>query len=76
MNSRVKITTSISKRTALAQLPTTVDLVEVRCDITGNTIIPNTYSNTPLVYVLRSIEEGGTFTGTKEERKEKLRLMK
>ena len=67
MNRIVKLTTSISKWSTLMKLPSIVDLVEVRSDILGDTI-PDNHTNKPLVYVLKSIEERGTFTGTKEER--------
>ncbi len=72
MNRTVKITASISKWSALTELPNTVDLVEVRSDIIGDTLAAKKHIRTRLVYVLKSIEEGGTFTGTSEERKSKL----
>ncbi len=72
MNRKVKIVTSISNQKALTRLPDIVDLVEVRGDLMELSTLKRELTDKPLIYVLRSKEEGGTFAGSPNDRTKKL----
>jgi 3-dehydroquinate dehydratase/shikimate dehydrogenase len=59
----------------LAALPDTVEWLEVRCDLIGEPDPPEwlrSHFKGRLLYVLRSVEEGGRFEGTLPQRHERL----
>ncbi|PHS03601.1 MAG: hypothetical protein COA88_15540 [Kordia sp.] len=74
MNKEVKIVVSISEWNQLdelSMLTDAIDLVEVRADLIDIALVKG-YTNKPLIYSLRSTEEGGSFKGSFEERKKLL----
>lgn len=70
MDRMVNIVTSITDLNQLQHLPETIDLVEVRADLIGHFAMNPIHKSIPKVFVLKSKEEGGTFQGDINERKQ------
>lgn len=75
MKKRVNITTVITNENQLdelSRLSDIVELIEVRADLLGDIDAVKNATNIPLVYMLRSKDEGGEFDGSAAERRKLL----
>jgi 3-dehydroquinate dehydratase/shikimate dehydrogenase len=64
--------TSINDLNQFQYLPKGIDLVEVRADLIGSLSLNPVQKSISKVFVLKSVEEGGSFKGTLEERQQYL----
>ncbi|MDH7448114.1 type I 3-dehydroquinate dehydratase [Aquimarina sp. 2201CG14-23] len=71
MKKKVNIVTTITQQNQLndvQNLPFSVRLIELRADLLQITAAIKNSTHVPLIYVLRSKQEGGAFTGSLKER--------
>jgi 3-dehydroquinate dehydratase len=71
MKHKVDIVITITRPnevTELLGLSSSIDLIELRADLFGNSIEITYQIKIPIIYALRSRNQGGEFNGSKTER--------